>query len=77
MGTSNIERRTLNPKTGIGRDIALRCDVIEEKFESPAVKEQVREMQIEWQAVTDNEMSVRRWRDGVLGRGLPSKPGWL
>ncbi len=34
--------------------ILLR-DVIEEKFESPAVKEQVREMQSEGQVVIDNE----------------------
>ena len=37
-----------------GKPILLR-DVIEEKFESPAVKEQVREMQSEGQAVIDNE----------------------
>ena len=37
-----------------GKPIVLR-DVIEEKFESPAVKEQVRELQIEGQAVLDNE----------------------
>lgn len=37
-----------------GKPILLR-DVIEEKFSSRAVKEQVREMQIEGQAVIDNE----------------------
>ena len=37
-----------------GKPIVLR-DVIEEKFESPAVKEQVRELQIEGQVVLDNE----------------------
>ena len=37
-----------------GKALLLR-DVIEEKFESPAVKEQVREMQSEGQAVIDNE----------------------
>ncbi|MBI5820023.1 MAG: TIR domain-containing protein [Verrucomicrobia bacterium] len=37
-----------------GKPILLR-DVIEEKFDSPAVKEQVREMQSEGQAVIDNE----------------------
>ncbi|MCY2995674.1 MAG: DUF4365 domain-containing protein, partial [Planctomycetota bacterium] len=37
-----------------GKPILLR-DVIEEKFESPAVKEQVRELQLEGQAVLDNE----------------------
>jgi GTPase SAR1 family protein len=39
---------------GCGKPILLR-DVIEEKFDSPAVKEQVREMQIKGQAVIDNE----------------------
>ena len=37
-----------------GKPILLR-DIIEEKFASPAVKEQVREMQSEGQAVLDNE----------------------
>jgi WD40 repeat protein len=37
-----------------GKPILLR-DVIEEKFDSPVVKEQVREMQSEGQAVIDNE----------------------
>ncbi len=37
-----------------GKPILLR-DLIEEKFESPAVKEQVREMQSEGQAAIDNE----------------------
>jgi hypothetical protein len=37
-----------------GKPIVLR-DVIEEKFESPSVKERVREMQSEGQAVLDNE----------------------
>ena len=37
-----------------GKPISLR-DAIEEKFDSPAVKEQVREMQMEGQAVIDNE----------------------
>ncbi|MGO8926273.1 MAG: TIR domain-containing protein [Limisphaerales bacterium] len=37
-----------------GKPILLR-DVIEEKFESPAVKEQVREMQNEGQVLLDNE----------------------
>ena len=39
---------------GCGKPILLR-DVIEAKFDSPAVKEQVREMQIAGQAVIDNE----------------------
>jgi WD40 repeat protein/GTPase SAR1 family protein len=39
---------------GCGKPIFLR-DVIEAKFESPAVKEQVRKMQIAGQAVLDNE----------------------
>lgn len=37
-----------------GKPIVLR-DVMEQKFDSPAVKEQARQMQIESQAVIDNE----------------------
>ncbi|MGH9421981.1 MAG: DUF4365 domain-containing protein, partial [Thermoanaerobaculia bacterium] len=37
-----------------GKPIPLR-DVIEERFDSPSLKEQVREMQIEGQALLDNE----------------------
>jgi hypothetical protein len=39
-----------------GKPILLR-DVIEERFDSPAVKEQVREMQVKGQAVIDYESS--------------------
>jgi hypothetical protein len=47
-----------------GKPILLR-DVIEEKFESPSVQEQVREMQSEGQAVIDNES---RTSDGEIRR---------
>jgi hypothetical protein len=39
---------------GCGKSILLH-DVIEQKFDSPAVKEQVREMQVEGQAMIDSE----------------------
>ena len=48
-----------------GKPILVRA-VIGEKFDSPAVEEQVREMQSEGQAVIDNER--RGWRNPLDGR---------
>ena len=61
-----------------GKPILLR-DVIEEKFESPAVKEQVREMQSEGQAVIDNESRelLAVHHTGFIPRGASAPPRCL
>ena len=65
-----------------GKPILLR-DVIEEKFDSPAAKEQVCEMQSEGQAVIDNEsrelLAVHHTgfivaEAGQIYRGYPGYP---